>query len=110
MNLRELIGWGLVRSVIRKGERKEYFEAEKDVWKIFCTVVRERKRREIQPAIEVLKACATSTQDLSTADAKAFTAQIKALREFLEMSDAVLSKIGRSEESKIVPWALKFLK
>src|SRR5207244_13655672 len=33
-NLRELVGWGLVRSVVRKGERKEYFEAEKDVWKM----------------------------------------------------------------------------
>ena len=44
-NLRELTGWGLIRSVIRKGERKEYFEAEKDVWKIFCIVTRERKRR-----------------------------------------------------------------
>src|SRR5947208_14026578 len=32
-NLRELVGWTLVRSVVRKGERKEYFEAEKDVWK-----------------------------------------------------------------------------
>jgi DNA-binding transcriptional regulator GbsR (MarR family) len=48
MNLRELVGWGLVRSVIRKGERKEYFEAEKDVWKMFCIIVRERKRREIR--------------------------------------------------------------
>lgn len=43
MNLRDLAGWGLIRSVIRKGERKEYFEAEKDVWKMFCTIVRERK-------------------------------------------------------------------
>src|SRR5688500_8989202 len=33
-NLRELVGWGLVRSVVRKGERKEYFEAEKEVWKM----------------------------------------------------------------------------
>ena len=49
-NLRELVGWGLIRKVVRKGERREYFEAEKDVWKIFCTVARERKRREIEPA------------------------------------------------------------
>ena len=41
-NLRELVGWGLVRSVIRKGERKEYFESEKDVWRMFCIVARER--------------------------------------------------------------------
>src|SRR5579862_1600088 len=39
-NLRELVSWGLIRGVVRKGERKEYFEAEKDVWKMFCIVAR----------------------------------------------------------------------
>src|SRR6266481_5615409 len=40
-NLRDLVSWGLVRSVVRKGERKEFFEAEKDVWKMFCIIIRE---------------------------------------------------------------------
>ena len=109
-NLKELVGWGLVRSVIRKGERKEYFEAEKDVWKMFCTIVRERKRREIRPAINVLKDCIERTDDLTSPEAVAFTRQTKALCEFMEMADGVLSKIVRSQESSIVPWALKFLK
>src|SRR6201997_3607171 len=56
-NLRELVGWGLVRSVVRKGERKEYFESEKNVWRMFCTIARERKRREVEPALRALKAC-----------------------------------------------------
>jgi len=34
-NLKELVGWGLVKIVVKKGERKEFFEAEKDVWKVF---------------------------------------------------------------------------
>lgn len=110
MNLRELVGWGLVRSVIRKGERKEYFEAEKDVWKMFCTIVRERKRREIRPAINVLKDCIDRAQDLKSPDAVAFTKQTQELCEFMEMADGVLSKVVRSEQSTIVPWALKFLK
>lgn len=109
-NLRELVGWGLVRSVIRKGERKEYFEAEKDVWKMFCTIVRERKRREIRPAINVLKDCIDRAQDLKSPDAVAFTNQTRELCEFMEMADGVLSKIVRSEQSTIIPWALKFLK
>jgi DNA-binding transcriptional regulator GbsR (MarR family) len=109
-NLRELVGWGLVRSVIRKGERKEYFEAEKDVWKMFCIIVRERKRREIRPAINVLKDCLDRADGLKSPDATAFTKQTKALCEFMEMADGVLSKIVRSEQSSIVPWALKFLK
>ncbi len=110
MNLRDLVGWGLIRSVIRKGERKEYFEAEKDVWKVFCTIVRERKRREIRPAINVLKDCIDRTDDLTSPEAAAFTRQAEALCEFMEMADGVLSKVVRSQESSIVPWALKFLK
>ncbi len=109
-NLRELTGWGLIRSVIRKGERKEYFEAEKDVWKIFCIVTRERKRREIRPAIGVLKDCIERTETLRDPDAAVFTKQTRALLEFVEMADSILSKIARSEQSKVVPWALKWLK
>ena len=63
-NLRELVGWGLVRSVIRKGERKEFFESEKDVWRMFCTVTRERQRREVDPALRALRACAEQTRGL----------------------------------------------
>jgi DNA-binding transcriptional regulator GbsR (MarR family) len=109
-NLRELVGWGLVRSVVRKGERKEYFEAEKDVWKMFCIIVRERKRREIRPAINVLKDCIERVDDLKSTEAKSFAAQTKALCDFMEMADGVLSKVVRSEQSSVVPWALKFLK
>jgi len=110
MNLRELCGWGLIRSVIRKGERKEYFEAEKDVWKMFCIVVRERKRREIRPAINVLKDCVERADGLKSAEAVAFVKQIKSLSQFMETADGVFSKVVRLESSSVVPWALKFLK
>src|SRR5438105_1664593 len=61
-NLRDLVSWGLIRSVVRKGERKEFFEAEKNVWKIFCIIIRERRRRELRPAMDVLKECAGRTK------------------------------------------------
>jgi DNA-binding transcriptional regulator GbsR (MarR family) len=109
-NLRDLVGWGLVRSVVRKGERKEYFEAEKDVWKMFCTIVRERKRREVEPALAVLKNCAEQTAGLPSEEARAFTKQLKAVGEFLMLADNVMSKIAKSERNAAVPWALKFLK
>jgi DNA-binding transcriptional regulator GbsR (MarR family) len=108
-NLRELCGWGLIRGIIPKGERKECFEAEKEVWKIFCIVVRERKRREIRPAINVLKDCHERTETLKGIEAVTFANQVNALREFLEMTDGLLSKVARSEKSTILPWALKWL-
>jgi DNA-binding transcriptional regulator GbsR (MarR family) len=57
MNIRELVNWGLVRRIHRRGDRKEYFEAEKDVWQMFDTIVRERRRREMQPIVETIDRC-----------------------------------------------------
>src|SRR6267142_575852 len=86
-NLRDLVSWGLVRSVVRKGERKEFFEAEKDVWKMFCIIIRERRRRELRPAQAVLKECAERTKGMKCAEAVAFNKQIKSLGDFLEVAD-----------------------
>ena len=41
----------------RRGDRKEYFEAERDVWQMFENIIRERRRREVQPIIETLERC-----------------------------------------------------
>ena len=109
-NLRDLVSWGLVRSVVRKGERKEFFEAEKEVWRMFCIILRERRRRELRPALDVLRECAEITRQIKGADAAAFNKQIRSLAEFLEVADGVITKITRSEQSTILPWALKFLK
>jgi len=108
-NLRELVGWGLVRSVIRKGERKEYFESEKDVWRMFCIISRERKRREIEPALKALRACEEQTRSLRGDKAAAFNRQIRALSEFVGQTDTILDRISRSEGSSIMPHLLKLL-
>jgi DNA-binding transcriptional regulator GbsR (MarR family) len=109
-NLRDLVSWGLVRSVVRKGERKEFFEAEKNVWKMFCIIIRERRRRELRPALAVLKECSARTTGLRGTEAAAFNKQIKALSDFLELADGVITKLSQSEQNKMLPWALKFLK
>ena len=109
-NLRDLVSWGLVRSVVRKGERKEFFEAEKDVWRMFCIVIRERRRREMRPALAVLKDCSDRTRGLKGNDAVAFNKQLNALSDFLQLADRVITKLSQSEQSKMIPWALKFLK
>ena len=108
-NLRELVGWGLVRSVIRKGERKEYFESEKDVWRMFCIVARERKRREVEPALKALRTCEEQTRGLRGEKAVAFNKQIKALAAFVGQADVILDRVARSEESSVMPLMLKML-
>src|SRR6476661_6887035 len=54
MNIRELINWGLVYRTIVTGERKEFFTAEKDIWKVVKQIVKERKKRELEPMMHLL--------------------------------------------------------
>lgn len=109
-NLRELIGWGLVRSIVRKGERKEYFEAEKDIWSIFCIIARERKRREIDPVQNVLTRCLAQTEALEGADAKRFRKQMKDLSEFVSSTSKMMDKVSSGSQGKLFSFAAKFFK
>jgi predicted transcriptional regulator len=54
MSLRALLDWGIVYRAHKRGDRKEYFEAERDVWTMFTTIARERKKREIDPVVAAL--------------------------------------------------------
>lgn len=54
MSLRALVEWGLVSRVHKRGDRKEYYQAETDVWTMFRTIVRERIKREVEPVLASL--------------------------------------------------------
>lgn len=108
-NLRELVGWGLVRIVIKKGERREYFEAEKDVWKMFVIITKERKRRELDPALDVLRNCAAETKDEPAGPGKDFHNQMKELQEFVEFGMKVSDTVASMKHSSALQWAMRLL-
>ncbi len=54
MSLRALQDWGIITRTHKRGDRKEYFVAESDVWALFKAIARERKRRELDPVIASL--------------------------------------------------------
>jgi len=56
-SLRELQAWGVVKVVHVLGDRRDHFEAEKDVWALFRIILDERKKREIDPTIAALREC-----------------------------------------------------
>ena len=56
--LRELQGWGIVKTVPVLGDRRDHFEAVSDVWGLFRAIVDERKRRELDPTLEMLREAA----------------------------------------------------
>ncbi|GEN71404.1 hypothetical protein CLA01_14760 [Chryseobacterium lathyri] len=71
MNLRALIDWGIVRKEFIKGDRKEYFVAEKDVWYLFKQITKERRKREIEPVIAFLEEL-KNIEDNDSQEAKEF--------------------------------------
>ena len=98
MNLRELIDWGLVQKVIVPGERKEFFTAEKDIWKVARQIVKERKKRELDLMIPVLKDLSEVEGDRRDKAVKTFTDTIQNIRKFSEQADKTLDTMIKADE------------
>ena len=69
-SLKELQNWNLIHVMHVMGDRRDHFTTSGDVWELFRTVVRERKEREFDPTIGVLRDC-LSSPDLSKEEAAA---------------------------------------
>ena len=80
MNIRELINWGLVDRVILPGERKEYFAAEKDIWKVVRQIVKERKKRELEPMLQLLDKLENVEGDRREKEVKAFVDTVSGIK------------------------------
>ena len=85
-SINELLGWDLIRRVPIRGDRREHFEAEADVWEIFARIATGRKEREIDPAVAALRACTTEAEG----DPKVHPVaqqRLKAMLDFVETMD-----------------------
>ena len=107
-NLKDLVSWGLIRSVTKKGERKEFFEAEKDVWEIFRRVARERKRREIEPALETLRNCKAASEGMKSPEGRAFHEQMDQLEDFVSFASRMGDRVASMQHGKAIKLAMKF--
>jgi DNA-binding transcriptional regulator GbsR (MarR family) len=98
MNLRALISWGVVHRQHRKGDRKQYFVAEEDPWRWFKNVVRERRKREVEPIIEAFSDTLamlptphpgangkTAPADDASEDTQELRARLEQMRDFVQV-------------------------
>ncbi len=83
-SLKELQSWGLVRITHLVGDRRDHFVALQDVWEIFRVIMEERKRREIDPTLTVLRECMLEADDDSELDA-ATRSKMEQVLGFMEM-------------------------
>jgi DNA-binding transcriptional regulator GbsR (MarR family) len=86
-SLKELQGWGIVRPVHVLGDRRDHFESMADVWKMFEIVLTERKRREIDPAVAMLRECVAEADRQKPADRHTSERLAELLEFFQTMSD-----------------------
>ena len=110
MNIRELIGWGLVDRVLLPGERKEYFSAEKDIWKVSTQIIKERKKRELDPMLKLLGQLEDVEGDRKDKQVKQFTDTVAGIRKFGKQADKMLDVMIKAEESWFMSSLLKFFK
>ena len=109
MNIRALLDWNIVYRLLVPGERKEYFKAEKDIWTLARQVVKERRKRELEPILKTLKAVNEVEAD-GTEETKELKKIVKELKSFGDKSDKVLDTIEKSEESWFWNTLMKLLR
>ena len=110
MNIRELIDWGLVDRIIIPGERKEYFSAEKDIWKVATQIVKERKKRELNPMLKLLENLEEVDGDKKDKHVKQFTDTIHGIKRFGLQADKMLDVLVKADENWFVGSLMKLFK
>src|SRR5882724_6510937 len=86
-SLKELQGWGIVKLVHVMGDKRDHFESMKDVWEMFRVVLDERKKREIDPTVAMLRECIAEAEKDGTADRQT-EQRLRDLRAFFETTIA----------------------
>jgi DNA-binding transcriptional regulator GbsR (MarR family) len=93
-SIRELESWGIVRPVHVLGERREHYESMKDVWEMFRLIVEQRKRREVDPTLQLLRGCLAQLGAGSGTDG--YTRErLAGMAEFFETATAAYSEVSQ---------------
>ena len=110
MNIRELINWRLVERVLLPGERKEYFTAEKDMWKVIKQIVKERKKRELEPMLQLLDKLEEVDGDKKDKHIKTFVDTVSSIKKLGKQADKTLDVMIKAEENWFLGTMMKFFK
>ncbi len=94
-SIRELKGWGVVRSVHLIGDRREHFEAITDVWQMFSILTEARKRREIDPALAMLRECSAEVGASDQISDRYVKARIRAMLDLFETLTPLIDEFLR---------------
>jgi DNA-binding transcriptional regulator GbsR (MarR family) len=109
MNIRDLINWNLVHKELVPGDRKEYFTAEKDIWEVARRIIKERKKREMEPVLKVINQLKTIEGDQQSAEIKEFSSMINQLDSFVGKMDKSVNLLLNENENKLFSILFKLM-
>lgn len=108
MNIRALMDWGIVTKEFKTGERRDFFNADKDIWAVARLIIKERSKREVEPVLKVLnevKKAEGTTKEIET-----FKTVIADLESFTSSLNGVVDKFVKSDEHWFYKNLLKIVK
>lgn len=100
MGLKELMSWRLVRLQHLPGDRREYFSAPEDVWAIFRTLAEERRKREIDPTLSMLRD-ALMAEPVNAAEQHA-QARLKEMHDLIELTTDWFSDVQKLDSKTLI--------
>lgn len=100
MGLKELQSWRLVRLMHQAGDRREYFEPPKDIWDIFKALLEERRRREIEPTLSMLRDALL--ENPTTDDDRQAQQRMREMYDLIELSSSWFDEVQRLSPETLV--------
>ena len=91
-SVRELQSYGLVRMIHLLGDRRDYFESIDDVWELFRVIIEQRKQRELNPTLTMLRQCVSEVEQESQTD-DITKERIRNMLEFIDSTNTWYEKI-----------------
>jgi len=110
MNLRALIDWNLVYREIIPGERRDFFVAEKDMYKVAMRILKERRKRELEPVVALLDEFQSVKGDTKDEDVAEFKKMVGSLSDFTQNADKAVEKLVKAEEKWFFGTLLRLFK
>lgn len=110
MNVRELMDWGIVEKILKPGERKEFFTADKDIWTVAMRIIKERKRREVEPILNALNQLKELDGDKNDKEVKMFVETINDIQKFANQASRAVDGLVKMDEHWFAGTLLKLFK
>jgi DNA-binding transcriptional regulator GbsR (MarR family) len=99
MGLKELQAWRLVRLRHQPGDRREYFEAPGDAWEVFRTLAEERRRREIEPTLTMLRNALL--EESTTPEDRHAQERMKGMHDLIELTTSWFDDVQRLDAATL---------